>query len=323
MKLAGVIQERFIAWALRSHPPEPSPILLGQRRVYVLPTRAGLAFAASLLVMLLGAINYNLSLGYALTFLLAGLGITAILHAFRNLVGLSIEPGRAEPVFAGERAHFQLVLRNARDQDRPTLRLRLPGEALESVDVPGRTGAEVRLSLPAGRRGWLPLPRVTIETTYPLGLIRAWSYCAPDFRCLVYPKPATLAPPLPFAQGDDSGLIAGGQGNDDFVGLRRHQQADSPRHVAWKAAARHEADAPLLTKQFTGTAAATLWLDWDTLPASLDTEQRLSILTRWLLEARAAGYAWGLRLPVLTLPPAGDEAHFRGCLRALALHGLK
>jgi uncharacterized protein (DUF58 family) len=167
------------------------------------------------------------------------------------------------------------------------------------------------------------LPRVTIETRYPIGIIRAWSYCAPDFRCLVYPKPAGVAPPLPFALGDDSGLVAGGQGNDDFAGLRPHQQTDSPRHVAWKVAARREADAPLLTKEFTGTAAATLWLDWNVLPPALGDEQRLSVLARWILDARAAGYAWGMRLPEVTLPPAGDEAHVRACLKALALHGLE
>ncbi|HTY98879.1 MAG TPA: DUF58 domain-containing protein, partial [Rhodocyclaceae bacterium] len=294
MRTAAALRERFAVWALRTRPPEPSPVVLGQRRVYVLPTRAGLAFGASLPVLLLGAINYNLSLGYALTFLLAGLGVAAILNAFRNLVGLVVEPGRAEPVFAGERARFRLILRNRRGQERPTLGVRTPGGEIQAIDLPAADSAEVVLDLPAERRGWLPLPRVTIDTTYPLGIIRAWSYCAPDFRCLVYPKPAVTAPPLPFAAGDDSGLVAGSQGNDDFVGLRSHQQTDSPRHVAWKIAARREAEAPLLTKEFAGTAAAALWLDWDAVPAALDDERRLAILARWVLDARAAGYAWGL-----------------------------
>jgi hypothetical protein len=47
---------------------------LGQRNIYILPTRAGFTFAGTLLVMLLAAINYQLNLGYALTFLLAGAG---------------------------------------------------------------------------------------------------------------------------------------------------------------------------------------------------------------------------------------------------------
>ncbi len=324
MKLAAALQERFVAWALRTRPPEPSPVVLRQRRVYVLPTRAGLGYAASLIVMLLGAINYNLSLGYALTFMLAGLGITAILHAFRNLVGLSIRPGRANPVFAGDYAHFHLVLANDRDGERRSIRLRLAGQADDwiTADVPSHGHADARLAMPAARRGWLAMPRATIETIHPLGLVRAWAYCAPDFRCLVYPKPALAAPPLPFGGGDASGLVSGGSGNEDFAGLRRHQPADSPRHVAWKIAARQTEDAPLLTKQFTGTASSQLLLDWDALPAAMDAETRVAVLTRWVLDARAAGYAWGLRLPGRTLPSASDEAHLHACLQALALHGI-
>jgi len=45
MTIAAAVNERFIRWALRVEPPEPVPIILGQRRVYVLPTRAGLGYA--------------------------------------------------------------------------------------------------------------------------------------------------------------------------------------------------------------------------------------------------------------------------------------
>ena len=112
------LHEAFVRWALRTRPPEPSPVVLSQRRVYVLPTRAGVGFAITLVVILLGAMNYNLGLGYALVFLLAGLGVVTILHTFRNLAQLSISPGRVEPVFAGDPAHFEIVLDNPRGEDR-------------------------------------------------------------------------------------------------------------------------------------------------------------------------------------------------------------
>ncbi|WIM05671.1 MAG: DUF58 domain-containing protein [Candidatus Nitricoxidivorans perseverans] len=321
MSLRSALHERFVVWALRTRPPEESPVILGQRRVYVLPTRAGLAYAASLLVMLVGAINYNLSLGYALVFLLAGLGLSAILHTFRNLVGLVVAPGRAEPVFAGDAAIFHLTVRNGRDDARRVIRLGLTGQPADTIDVPGGSAASARLSLPAPRRGWLAMPRVTIETRYPLGLVRAWSYCAPDFHCLVYPHPAPDAPPLPFSRGGAGGRIGGGQGTDDFSGLRGHQPADPPRHVAWKIAARQDEAAPLLTKQFAGTSSETLWLEWDSLPPGMDVESRLSLLARWALDAHGAGLAWGLRLPSATLAPTAGAEHLHACLKALALHG--
>lgn len=318
MQFATMLREGFIRWALRIRPPEPAPIVLGQRRVYVLPTRAGLGYATALLTMLLGSINYNLGLGYALTFLLAGLGIVAILQSFRNLVRIAIRPGRSPPVFAGEPATFHLVL--ASDIERRALRLWLPDGNATSVTVAAGATADCLLQAPTRQRGWLALPRVGIETTWPLGLIRAWSYCVPDARCLVYPKPAAKAPPLPWATSGSAGPRGGGRGLDDFAGLRSHQPADSPRQVAWKVAARHDDDMPLLTKQFEGRAIARVWLDWETTSGS-NVETRLAILTRWVLDAHAAGIAFGLSLPGKRLAPASGSAHLHAVLSALALHG--
>ena len=313
------LHETFVRWALRVRPPEAAPIVLTQRRVYVLPTRAGLAYATALGVILLGAMNYNLSLGHALVFLLCGLGIVAILHTFRNLALISIRPGRCEPVFAGGLAQFDLVLANPRPEGRTSLRLFFNDEAPIEVDIGPQASTVATLDAPAARRGWLSIPRVTIETTWPLGLVRAWSYAVPDLRCLVYPTPATKAPPLPWRGESARGSVREGSGTDDFSGLRNHQAADPPRHVAWKAVARQQ-DGPLLTKLFSGAAAQQLWLDWEELPTGLDTEQRLSVLARWMIEADAAGLAWGLRLPGIRLAPDNGPAQLAAGLRALALH---
>jgi uncharacterized protein (DUF58 family) len=174
--------------------------------------------------------------------------------------------------------------------------------------------------VPATQRGWLALPRVGIETIWPLGLIRAWAYCAPAARCLVYPRPAVQAPPLPWAAGEYGHRFTGGLGNDDFAGLRDHHPADPPHHVAWKTAARQGEDAPLQIKQFDGAAATRIWLDWHDTPGD-DVEARLSLLTRWALDAHAAGVAWGLRLPALALAPDSGAVHLDATLAALALHG--
>ncbi|MGE5468615.1 MAG: DUF58 domain-containing protein [Ignavibacteria bacterium] len=318
MKFAVALSERFATWALRTRPPEPTPIVLVQRRVYVLPTRAGIGFAVSLMVMLLASINYNLGLGHAMVFLLAGLGVVAILHTFRNLIGLTVDTGRSDPVFAGDTAHFGLLLQAIGERRR--IRITAPGASPVEIDVAAGATAEARVAIPALRRGWLALPRVTLETRFPLGLVRSWSYVAPAMRCLVYPQPATSAPPPPVAGEDAGGRLRDARGSEDFAGLRTHQPADSPRHVAWKTAARLDASAPLLTKQFAGSGSETMWLDWESLPAGTDAEARLSILARWVIEASAQGLSWGLRLPGLTLPPDRGERHVHACLRALALH---
>jgi len=319
--LRGSLKERFVVWALRVRPPEPVPVILTQRRVYVLPTRGGLLYALSLLVLLIGAINYNLSLGYGLVFLLGGLGIVSILHGFRNLAGLSLSVGAPAPVYAGETARFPLLLNNMDARERRLLRLFLPAQAAVTVDVPPQGSARALLALAAPRRGWLMLPRVTIDTVWPLGLVRAWSYAAPALACLVYPRPADAVPPAPTFAGMQGGRLPSDAGDDDFAGLRRHQPSDQPHHVAWKTAARLGPDAAMQTKQFAGTAAQALWFDWAMLPATLDVETRLSILTRWVLDAEDAGLSYGLRLPGGTISQAHGTAHTHACLKALALHG--
>ena len=324
MSFAARLQQRFTVWALRGHPPEASPVVLTQRRVYVLPTRAGLSYAAMLAVMLIGSMNYGLSLGHLLTFLLGGLGVAAILHTFRNLAFLRITPGHAPPVFKGDTAHFGLVLANTRRHLRPALRLRASDGSWVDAEVAADDHAEVALPVAAQRRGWLALPRVTIETRYPLGLVRAWAYVQPRQMCLVYPHPADDAPPLPL----DGGREQQGRkprhnvpGHDDFAGLRDHRVGDSPRHIAWKAVARR-GDELLLTKYFHAENTPSLWLDWNDTSRSLDIEQRLAILARWICDADAAGLRWGLRLPGhADLPLAAGDGHRHAGLQMLALFG--
>lgn len=310
---------RLNAWFYGYRAPERGPITLGHRRVYILPTRLGVMFAITLLIMLVGSINYVLSLGFMLTFLLAGMALAGMVHTVRNLARLVITSGRAESVFAGEAAQFRLFVENPATWTRPAVMLRHDASGSQTVtDVPAMGVADVVLAVPAERRGWLALTRVTLETRYPLGLFRAWSHVQPDVRCLVYPRPenAVLPPASPDANPGARQVAA--QGTDDYSGLRGYQPADSPRHVAWKAVARNET---MLTKQFSGDASAELVLDWSLLPAQLGLEAKLSRLAGWVLAAETRGLRYGIRLPGVAIPPGHGEAHRTACLTALALYG--
>lgn len=313
--------ERWRDWLLRVPAEEPAPVVLGARRLFVLPTRAGLLYALALVVLLIGAINYSLALGHALVFLLAGLGVVTILHTYRNLLGVRLQVGAAPPVFAGGSAQFPILLGAADARARRRLFLALAAGEAVGVDLPPAGSARAVLAWPAPRRGWLKLPRVSIATTWPLGLVRCWAYARPQARCLVYPAPAASAPPAPTLAGMQGGRWPRDDGDEDFAGLRRHQPGDPLHHIAWKSVARLDASAPLLTKQFAGSAAPALWFDWRDLPASLDDETRLSILTRWLLDAENAGLAYGLRLPAREIGQGHGAQHLHTCLAALALYG--
>lgn len=298
--------------------------MLGHRRVYIVPSRLGLFFGGALAILLVGSINYALALGFALTFLLAGMGIAAMVQTTRNLARLSVRAGRSDAVFAGDAARFRIGMMNAGDFDRPEILLRHLGSGAQlTVDVAAASSAEAVLPVPAPRRGWLPLGRVMLETRFPVGLFRAWSYVEPDCRCLVYPRPVASALPPPAPKAQAGGARSHAQGSDDFSGLRGYQPADSPRHVAWKSAARsaalHARSNDMLTKQFAGDASAELWFDLRELPASLGLEQRLSRLAGWVLAAERNGALYGLRLPGAEIAPGRGETHRAACLEALAL----
>lgn len=316
------LRDQLERWLLRLPIPEPAPIRLNRRRIYVLPTPSGLALFATLVVMLIASINYNLSLGYALTFLIGGVGTASMFHAYRNLLELSIRPRRAEAVFCGEIARFALLIDNPRAQKRPALQLSVGhGTDRHQVDfeLAAAGHAEIVLQQTSQQRGWLPIGRVCLETRWPLGFIRAWSVLHPDLDCLVYPQPEAHPPPLPAPAGGEDGRRLQGEGEDDFAGLRAHRIADSPRHVAWKVVAR---GGPLLTKTFEGAQGGELLLDWHELPSTLDTEARLARLTAWVCQAEHAGLRYGLSLPGQQIAPAQGASHLRICLGALALHGL-
>ncbi|MGH8753812.1 MAG: DUF58 domain-containing protein, partial [Burkholderiales bacterium] len=251
MRLA--IENYLNRWLFKLKGPEAGPVVLTQRRVFILPTRRGLLFGALLLLLLTGSINYNLSLGYVLTFLLAAMGIISMLHAFRNLAGLQVRPGKTNPVFAGEHASFAVCVDNHRTLPRYAIALTRNKQAPVFCDVAQSATATAEVSVAATRRGWLWPGRITLFTRFPLGLFHAWSYVELDSRCLVYPRPdsSKLPPPKPHSQTGAG--FESGQGYDDFIGLRPHQPSDSPRQIAWKAAAR---DYGLLTKQFIGRADA-------------------------------------------------------------------
>lgn len=311
------IVNRVAAWLFQWRGPQTGEIVLVQRRIFILPTRAGLVYAFVLVLMLTGAINYNLSLGYILTFLLASLGITAMLHTFRNLAGLRVSAVRVAPVFAGQNARFGVNLHNPTRSDRYSVALVLGRGDPDIVDVPAGHSAVPTIAVPAPRRGVLRPGRMTLYTRFPAGLYHAWSYVELDTCCIVYPQPAPAG--LPFPPLRESGSEGSGvaRGHEDFAGLRQYHAGDSPRHIAWKAAAREQG---LLTKQFSGQAAAQLWLSLDLLPPDLDIEEKLARLARWVLDAHAAGHAFGLELPQVRLPMGTGEAQRDSCLEALALY---
>jgi uncharacterized protein (DUF58 family) len=307
-------KQRFARWTFRRSVTH-GVLYLSLRTVYIIPSKQGIAFCLLLVLMLLSDINYNLSLGYALTFLLATVGGLSMLYTFRNLSALSIRAGAITPVFMGDLVQFTFHFENLSSITRYQLHLQDNANHRQIFDLAPSQTSVIHLSILATQRGWLESGRLTLFSRFPFGLFHAWTYLHFDSRGLVYPKPA-LPTPLPWhGSVQAEGKILTANGEDDFAGLRNYVQGDALAHVAWKALARGQS---LQIKQFSGTQNQTLWLDWAQLPPNI-TEQNLSTLTRWVIEADAANIQFGLRLPQLEISPNQGAAHQANCLRALAL----
>jgi uncharacterized protein (DUF58 family) len=296
--------------------PQTTPITLNRHRIFILPTRAGLIFGVALGAMLIAATNYNNSMGFLLTFLLAGVGLMSMLHTYRNLVQLTFRPGHCAPVFVGEPAQYTLYIDNPSPVSRFALLLHLDTGTPTCTDVPAQHATQVVVARPATQRGYVPMGRCTISTCFPTGLFYAWAYIDLAMQCLAYPAPAPPQPLPPLHSSEHARGQGRAQGAEDFVGLRQYVLGDSPRHVAWKHAAH---DGELLTKQFAGEGHRQRWLAWDDV-AGGDVETRLSVLCRWVLSAHAEGVPYGLGLPDKELMPAWTLAHRHACLTALALY---
>jgi uncharacterized protein (DUF58 family) len=313
---------RFRRWWFGKQRVEPSPVTLGFRRIYILPTSSGLFFGVVLLLMYSGAVNYNLGLGHALVFLLVGLGVVAMLHTVRNIFGLRLSAGPAPAVFAGQTAEFAIIIENPEMRMRPAVALRNEYGHFVDADLPPLAAAPFRLRAPTQARGWFELGRLTLSSRYPVGLFRAWAYPSPASRCLVYPKPdfRPLPPPRPAGPG---GHLHSTSGDEDFAGFRNRQPGDSLRHVAWKSFARDPEHRPLQVKLFAGGQQSELCLSLADLPSTLDLENRLSILTGWVIQAEASGIAFGLELSDEKFAVDSGSLHAERCLHALACFGEK
>ena len=311
------IPERFRrllgTWIRRRQGPDRGPVKLSRGRIYILPTGLGVAFGLMLSAMLLGSLNYGNNMGLGLTFMLAALGLVAMHACHRNLEALIARAAGAEPPFAGGDAIFRIMLANTGRA--PRLEVEASAAVSSELPVTIAAGSEstVMLRLPTRRRGTVVLDKIEIATRFPYGLFRAWAVLHPDLHCLVYPRPATDAPPPPLAPG-----IAGGgatrRGEEDFAGLKDYHPGDPPRRIAWKAYARSD---ELLIKEFSGDAEATPVFDLVDAPGA-DLEAKLSVLARWIVDAHARGLAFGLRLPGEDIPPEPGDAQRRRCLATIA-----
>jgi uncharacterized protein (DUF58 family) len=301
----------------RLEPEKRTAVTLTHQRIYILPTKRGLALIVTLTIMLLTSMNYSLSLGYALTFLVAGVIAAALLQTFRNLAGIVAAPLAAGEAFAGSKLEFTLSLSTA-DTSRHGIVVKPRAGASVWIDLPADATRPIQLCVPTTARGRCTLGRVTIWSDFPLGVWRAWAYLHFPLTGIVYPAPEM--PPQPLPAGEEGFDVRSSSRNVDaeLAGLRDYHIGDPLNRIAWKAVAR---GAGWYTKQFEGSGGGgPLELKWAELPAAMEAEARLARLCAWVLEAEREARAFSLSLPGTELPSRSGAGHRRQALAALAIY---
>jgi len=337
VKPAQKIRQRFF----RTKALDRLPVCLTHDRIYILPTRRGLLFLGGLLVMLIASMNYALGLGYALCFLLTGLVSAALLATYQNLKGITLESASSNATSVGESLDFSLSLANPNKSSIYLLSVsdNNDNQTLVPELAPRDSGVAV-LSIPATRRGWLQLGRLTLRSEFPLGLWFAWGYWHVPLKELVLPASEAEPPGLPEIGSDENQNNEHEQSEStarsgDIRGIREYLPGDTPSAIDWKASAR---GIGLHTREFEQHKQPELLnLSWQHTRALTDIEARVSRLAAWCRQCHREERPFTLQLPgqvvIDTALASSDtatpgnpanthntgEAHLYQCLKALAL----
>ena len=310
------VNTKFNHWLDRRIPLQKT-INLNQRSIFVFLSIPGRWFAGLLLVMLVAAINYQNNMMFALVFLLASVFIITILHTFANLSGLTVSSGKPTAVFAGDTAEFEIVLARKNDAAYFDIQLSWPESETCLLSLISNSSEVAYLHVPVKQRGWYRPPRLLVETFYPLGLLRCWSWLALDVKVLVYPQPQACPLPVAGVESDEGeGELAAVVGSDEFHEFKSYQLGDPLKHVFWKGYAKGQT---LQTKQFAAYRDRRLWLNVDDFAG--DLEQRLSQLCYWVIKLEQSDEDYGLKLGNISIDPSHGEQHQQRLLKALALFG--
>jgi uncharacterized protein (DUF58 family) len=316
MSVRGFLEEQFRLWLDRRIPRE-TEVALTQRRIFIFPTMQALYLLLVVILLLLTGINYQNNLAYLLAFFLVSIFNTTILLTYLNLAGLRLRAGRHTPVFAGEHTEVEIELARLPQKAHHQLQLSWPDNTAQIVSLVRPDRITVRLPCKTVRRGLFHPGRFVVESFYPLGLLRCWSWVDLDTSIVVYPKPLRMgelpATAVAGSAGRESPLI----GKEDFYGFREYAPGDSLRHVDWRSLARGQ---PLQSKVYAAQQDEKHWVDWYELSA-FGTEERLSRMCGWVLQLEESGKSFGLRLPGVEIAPDLGELHCKRVLTELALHG--
>jgi uncharacterized protein (DUF58 family) len=309
-------KQYFYRWASKRS-PRATQVVLRHKTIYVLPSKQGLGFLFVVVLIWLLGTNYQNNLILAFSFFLLSLLLVSMIHAFKNVLGLTLKPASIHYAAVGDLAPFDIILSSQYSHNSHAILFSAGDSETVQSEYKAEHGGEVKLAITAPNRGWFALPRITVKSYFPFGSIRAWAYVDLEHKALIFPRPIVCdKPPLGVGQGE-AGHYYSHQRGDEFQGFQTYQPGSPLSQVAWKQYAR---GAGLHLKDYRAQQSQQYWLDWRQINTS-DTELGLSHMCYWVNQFAEKNEEFGLVLPNSVIEMGAGEIHRLQALKALALFG--
>ncbi len=314
------IAHRFI----EKRTPKSDRLRLGLNNVYVFFSRQGFLFAALLCLTFVVGVNYANNLVLGLFFYLFGVWLIGVFYTFLQVSSLDIKLVQTQMTQAQSLCWVTLEISVRSGKPSHQVRLYFAGSPKETQQEQTITLTAVssptlvKVPVYAAKRGVMTLPRLVIESVYPLGVMKAWAYGYFDSQALIYPKPERFVwqeTQRQTAHQDDAEYgHASTVGQNDFDRLDEYQQGESLTRVSWTHLAR---GAGMLTKHFANPVSGHVHLAYVDMP-STHHEQKLSELCFAILQLQESGQPFTLTLASGASQTGVGDEFVRSCLMLLA-----
>lgn len=312
------LQQGFNTW-LNKRIPASAQQQLNSRNLFIFPTRFGFAYLLFVIVLFLLGTNYQNNLIMLLSYFLVSLFISAMLHSFFNLSGLTLIAKKEVKGFAEDRVFLPIKLLSDKARFAITFNFEKQKVITVAEILPSAMATDSGVLVPYDtvKRGVYSTGRVKVASEYALGLFTCWTKLDFDCQFIIYPKPLALKLTAQAHGGQEQEQQGHAleQHGDDFYQLKTYQKGEPLTQVAWKQLAKGQG---MLTKSYQSTQGSETWLKLANMPSS-DIEKKLAYLCYLIQQYYHNDQRFGLDLYGTLIEPDHSKAHLEQCLYALAV----
>jgi len=280
---------------------------LKQRDILVFMYQQGYLYLVLILITFIAGVNYanNLILGFC--FLISAVLCISFYLVVKQLHQLKIEVIVPEVGRVGQAMQIEIIFY----QEREIVRYLNLYYAKQIIPVLVQHKQQrFHLLVWPEERGPLHLQRLQIYSTYPFGLVRAWTYLYLEQMSWIAPQALDFK-----AENAAQNALKQAQDMDEFQELRDFKTGNSYHAVSWKQAARGQG---LYIKVFESYPEQNkIEICYEHMPSS-EHEEKLSLMMGLVDQCEQQQCPYRLVLPQDELATGSGEAQFQKAQKLLA-----